>query len=170
MLNEIKCRRSWRKYEERMPSDEEIEKVVQAGLMAPSAINSQKGIVVVIKNKEVRDALSKLNASIMGRPGDPFYGAPVVLLVAVEKWPLADCDGAVMMENMMLEATHLGLGSCWVHRAKEELESEEGRQILSGAGIDFSRYQGVGHVILGYPVEGGGRDIAVKPNRSFYIE
>lgn len=172
MLEVIEKRRSCRKFDsERMPEMEKIEAVVKAGLNAPSAINTQGGIIIAITNKEIRDKLSAVNMSFGARrPGDPFYGAPVVLLVAVKKWPLAVYDGSVMIENMLLEATNQGLGSCWIHRAKEELESAEGRELLSSIGIDLEEYEGIGHVILGYSLIDEYPPKQIKENREFWIK
>lgn len=171
MLEVIEKRRSCRKFDGRMPEIEKIQAVVKAGLAAPSAINTQGGIVIAITNKEVRDKLSALNAGFGARrAGDPFYGAPVVLLVAVKKWPLAVYDGSVMIENMLIEATNQGLGSCWIHRAKEELESEEGREILASVGLNLEEYEGVGHVILGYSLVDEFPPKQIKENREFWIE
>ena len=170
MLEVIKKRRSCRKFDSsRMPEMEKIQAVVDAGLLAPSAINTQGGIIIAITNKDIRDKLSVLNSNGARRPGDPFYGAPVVLLVAVKKWPLAVYDGSVMIENMLLEATNQGLGCCWIHRAKEELESPEGRELLSSVGIDLEEYEGVGHVILGYSLIDEYPPKEIKENREFWI-
>ena len=59
-------------------------------------------------------------------------------------------DGSLVMGNLMLAAHTLGIGSCWIHRAKQEFESEEGREILRSLGIDDD-WEGIGHCILGYP-------------------
>ncbi len=153
-----------------MPEKEKIAEVVKAGLNAPSAINTQNGIIIAITNKEVRDKLSVFNSVGARRPGDPFYGAPVVLLVAVKKWALAVYDGSVMIENMLLEATNQGLGSCWIHRAKEELENPEARELLSSIGLDLEEYEGIGHVALGYSLIDEYPEKQIKENREFWIE
>lgn len=94
-----------------------------------------------------------MNAKIMGTDIDPFYGAPVVLIVLADKTvPTHVYDGALVMENLMLAAQDLGIGSCWIHRAKEEFESEEGKEILKSLGIEGD-YEGIGHCILGYPAK-----------------
>ena len=106
-------------------------------------------------NKELRDILSEMNRKIGGwdEGFDPFYGAPVVLVVLAEKdWPTHVYDGSLVMGNLMLAAHTEGIGSCWMHRAKEEFESEEGKQILSDLGVT-GEYEGIGHCILGYPDE-----------------
>lgn len=153
MLEVIKTRRACRSFSNREVEDNKIKEIVEAGLLAPSGMNRQTPVIIVIKDKKVRDQLMELNRKIMGRDLDPFYGAPVVLLVAAHKDGLPMLDGAATIENMLLESTNQGLASCWIHRAKEELELEEGRKILSFTGLNFDDYIGIGHVIIGYPNE-----------------
>ena len=153
MLEVIKARRACRSFSSREVEESKIKEIVEAGLLAPSGMNRQTSIIIVIKDKKVRDQLMELNCKIMGRDLDPFYGAPVILLVAAHKDGLSSMDGAATIENMLLEATNQGLASCWIHRAKEELELEEGRKILSFTGLNFDDYIGIGHVIIGYPTE-----------------
>ena len=91
-----------------------------------------------------------MNAEIMGMDGDPFYGAPVVLIVLADKNIGTHIyDGSLVMGNLMLAAHSLGIGSCWIHRAKEEFSSPEGKEILREIGID-GEYEGIGHCVLGY--------------------
>ena len=170
MLEVLKNRRSARSYLDKPVEEEKINEVINAGLYAASGMNYQYGIIIAITNKEVRDKLSKLNAKIMNNLNiDPFYGAPVVLLVACKKWRNSPYDGSCMIENMMIEACSQGLGTCWIHRAKEELEMDEGKEILKDLGINLDEYEGVGHVILGYPKEEP-KVKEIKENRVFYIK
>lgn len=128
VIKNIKERRSIKKYEDKMIPKEIIEKILEAGTYAPSGMGKQSSIIIAITNKEIRDKLSKLNAKIMGIEKDPFYGAPVVLVVLSKKdIPTYIYDGSLVMENLMLTANSLGIGSCWIHRAKEEFEAEEGK-------------------------------------------
>ena len=126
MLDAIKNRRACRSFSNREVEDEKIQEIINAGLLAPSGMNRQTPVIIAIKDKKVRDELAKLNAELMGRDIDPFYGAPVILLVIAHKEGLSIHDGAAVIENMLLEATNQGHASCWIHRAKEELESDEG--------------------------------------------
>ena len=120
----MKTRRSIRKYKSDMVPKEIIDKIVEAGTYAATGMGQQSPIILAVTNKEVRDKLSKWNADIMGTDTDPFYGAPVVLVVLADKnRPTAVYDGSLVMANLMLEAHDLGIGSCWIHRAKEEFES-----------------------------------------------
>ena len=131
----------------------------------------QPVIILAVTDKKVRDQLSKLNAGIMGADGmDPFYGAPVVLVVLADKSvPTYMYDGTLVMGNLMLAAHSLGIGSCWIHRAKEEFESEEGKKLLKDLGID-EEYEGIGHCILGYPAGDLPKTPERKENRVYHID
>ena len=165
VIKNIEERRSIKKYKDEMIPKEIIEKIVEAGTYAPSGMGRQSSIIIAITNKEIRDKLSKLNAKIMGADIDPFYGAPVVLVVLAKKdIPTHVYDGSLVMENLMLAANSLGIGSCWIHRAKEEFETEEGKEILKSLGIE-DKYEGIGHCILGYKAEEGN----LKPRKDNYV-
>lgn len=162
----IKHRRSVKKYKNTPVPRELVEKVAEAGTYAASGMNRQSPIILAITNKEVRDKLAAINAKAMGMEGiDPFYGAPVVLVVLAKKdVPTHVYDGSIVMSNMMLAATELGLGNCWIHRAKEEFESDYGKEILAKLGIN-DEYEGVGNLILGYADE----TPAVKARKEDYV-
>lgn len=165
VLKNIKERRSIRSYKEDKVPKKIIEKIVEAGMYAPSGMGMQSSIIIAITNKNLRDKLSKLNAKIMGVDTDPFYGAPVVLVVLAKKdIPTNVYDGSLVMENLMLAANSLGIGSCWIHRAKEEFETEEGKEILKSLGIE-DEYEGIGHCILGYKDEEGN----LKPRKDNFV-
>ena len=154
-IKNILERRSIRKYQERSVEESLLNEVVKAGTYAPSGMNKQSAIILVEKKKETRDKLSNLNAKIMGTDTDPFYGAPAVIIVLADKQsPTHIYDGSLVMENMMIAAHSLGLGTCWIHRAKEMFESEEGKEILKEAGIT-GEYEGIANCIIGYPAESG---------------
>lgn len=149
-LESIKTRRSIRKYKSDPVPQELLNKIIDAGLYAPSGMGRQATIILSVANKEVRDQLSKLNARIMGTDTDPFYGAPAVLIVLAKKdCPTGIYDGSLVMQNLMLAAHELGLSSCWIHRAKEEFELPEGKKLLKSLGIE-DEYEGIGHCIIGY--------------------
>lgn len=152
ILDVIKTRRSVRKYKNDMVPAGIIDKIIEAGTYAATGMDRQSPIILAVTDKELRDKLSKMNSRIMGKSEDfdPFYGAPVVLVVLADKsMPTYIYDGTLVMGNLMLEAHALGVDSCWIHRAKEEFESEEGREILKSLGIE-GNYEGIGHCILGY--------------------
>ena len=153
LIDFIESRRSVRSYKPDMIPDDVIGKIVEAGTYAATGMGKQSPIIIAVKDKAARDRLSKLNAEIMGTDIDPFYGAPVVLIVLADSSiPTHVYDGSLVMGNLMLAAHALGIGSCWIHRAKEEFERPEGKEILNELGIDGD-YEGIGPCILGY-VEG----------------
>ena len=170
-LQALKTRRSVRKYKDIPVEKEKIDQIIEAGLLAPSARNTQKTIILRIADPEVSKELRKLNNKIWGRAAgvDPFYHAPEILVVLAEKgWSRAKYDGSVVLENMMLAAHDLGLGTCWIHRAKEEFETEWGKELLKKAGVE-GEYEGIGHLALGYPDGDLGKAHPVLPNRVFEI-
>ena len=169
-LEDIKNRRSCKSFDSKMVERSTIEKIVEAGMHAPSGMNKQSPIILAITNKEIRDKLSSVNASILGRENiDPFYGAPVVLVVLADKSvPTYLYDGSVVMENMLLAAESLGLGACWIHRAKEEFQSDFGIELLKSLGISGD-YEGIGNCVLGYKLNEG-RVHTIKDNYVFYVD
>ena len=149
-LTVLKTRRSCRAYKPDPVEDEKLNAIIEAGTYAATGMGKQSPIILVVKDKELRDKLSKMNAAIMGMEVDPFYDAPELLIVLADKaMPTYIYDGSLVMGNMMNAAADLGVASCWVHRAKEEFESEEGKAILKELGIEGD-YEGIGHLILGY--------------------
>jgi len=150
--------------------EEIIQQIVQAGIAAPSGLNKQSPIVLVVTDKQTRDELSALNA---GKDpfhrADPFYGAPVVLVVLADKSiPTYPYDGPLVMENMMLAAHALGLGACWIHRAKETFETPYGKELLKKLGIEGD-YEGIGNCVIGYPSGESGKPKPRKENRVYYV-
>lgn len=169
-LQALKERRSVRKYKADMVPQELIDKVIDAGLYAASGHGTQEVIIVAVTNKEVRDKLAKMNREILGTNSDSFYGAPVVLVVLGPKSnKLTPYDGSLVMGNLMQAAHAVGLGSCWINRAKEEFASEEGKQLLKEWGIE-GEYEGVGHCILGYTDGPVPQAAPRKANRVFYVK
>lgn len=149
-INDIITRRSVKKYLDKPIATELIEEIVKAGTYAPTGRNMQSPIILAVTNKQLRDRLSEINAEILGAKSDPFYGAPVVLVVLAKKDVRTRVyDGSVVMENLMLAAHSLGLGSCWIHRAKETFEQEEFKQLLCELGVT-DEYEGIGNCIIGY--------------------
>ena len=127
VLKAMKERRSYRKFKPDMLPRVIIDQIIEAGLYAASGRNGQDAIIVAVTDKEARDRLSAVNAAVMGAATDPFYGAPVVLIVLADKnWSTHVYDGSLVMGNLMLAADELGVGSCWIHRAKQTFETEEG--------------------------------------------
>lgn len=150
VIQNIMQRRSCRTFDpNRIPSDKLIQQVAEAGTWAPTSMGMQNPIILAITNQSLRNKISKMNAQIMGSDSDPFYGAPCMLIVLVKQSTNAVYDGSIVMQTMMLAAESLGLNTCWIHRAKEEFESEEGKQILHDIGIEGD-YIGIGHLAIGY--------------------
>ena len=150
-MENLLTRRSVRQYTAEVPPMEVIEEICKAGTYAPTGMNRQSPIIIAVTNKDLRDSLSRMNARVMGNDSiDPFYGAPVVLVVLADK-NVHTCveDGSLVMGNLMNAAHAKGLGSCWIHRAREVFETEEGKQILKDLGIEGD-YVGIGNCILGY--------------------
>lgn len=152
----MKARRSCRAFLPDMPSRELIEKICEAGTWAPTGHGKQSPVIVAVTDKTLRDRLSAMNAKIMSSihplPDgfDPFYGAPVVLIVLADRTvPTYLYDGCAVITNMANAAEAVGLGSCWIHRAKEEFDSEEGKAILAGLGIEGD-YEGIDHLVVGH--------------------
>ena len=167
VLEAIKNRRSIRKYRSDMIPQDKLEKIIEAGTYAATGMGKQSPIIIAVTNKELRDKLSAMNAKIMGVDNmDPFYGAPVVLIVLADKArPTYLYDGSLVMGNLMNAAHSLGIGSCWIHRAKEEFESEEGKALLKKWGIE-GEYEGIGHCVLGYAAA---ELPAAKPRKENYV-
>lgn len=149
----LKNRRSVRKYTQEQVSDAHLDAILEAGLYAPSGMNTQNTIMVAVRDKETRDQLSRMNAAVMGTENDPFYGAPCVIVVLSEpeRYTWLE-DGALVMGNLMNAAYELGLGSCWIHRAQQMFASDEGKALLRKWGLRED-LKGVGNCILGYPEE-----------------
>lgn len=142
VLEEMKTRRSIRKFKPDAIPQEILDQIIEAGTYAANGRGAQNVIIIQVTNKEKRDEIAKKNAEIMGSEGDPFYGAPAMLIVLGKKdWPTHVYDGSLVMGNLMLAAHDLGIGSCWIHRAKEEFESSWGRELLASLGIE-DEYEG----------------------------
>ena len=153
MLENLKERRSIRKYKPEQVSDAYLDAILEAGLYAASGMNTQNTVMVAVRDKETRDQLSRMNAEVMGTTADPFYGAPcvVVVLVEPERYTAVE-DGSLVMGNLMQAAYDIGLGSCWIHRARQMFESEEGKALLHKWGLREDLI-GVANCVLGYPDE-----------------
>ncbi len=165
-MQNLLTRRSVRKYKPDMVPQEKLDKILKAGTYAATGMGRQSPIILAVTDKAMRDRLSKMNAAIMGVDSDPFYGAPVVLVVLADKnVPTYIYDGSLVMGNLMNAAHAEGIASCWIHRAKEEFNSPEGKQILQDLGITGD-YEGIGHCILGYA---DGDEPAAKPRKENYV-
>ena len=172
VIRAMEERRSIRKFKPTMPPKTDLEQIVEAGLYAANGKGKQATLIVAVTNKELRDRLAEINAEIGGweKGFDPFYGAPVIFIVLADKnWPTHVYDGSLVMGNLMLAAHSLHLGSIWIHRAKEEFERPEYRQLLKQLGIE-GEWEGIGHCAVGY-VDGEMPQAAKrKDGRVFWVE
>lgn len=169
-LEVLKTRRAIRAYQDKMPERELIAQIVEAGTYAPTGMGRQSPVIVAVTNREIRNRLSRLNAGIMGNDSDPFYGAPVVLVVLADKQcPTYLYDGTLVMGNLMNAAHAVGLGSCWIHRAKEVFETPEGKALLKEWGIE-GEYEGIGNCIIGYSAQETPQPKPRKPDYVHYID
>lgn len=172
IIRAMEERRSIRSFKSEMPPKEVLQQIVEAGLYAASGKGQQAAIVVAVTNKALRDKLAEENRRIAGAPEgtDPFYGAPAVLVVLGRKdWPTHVYDGSLVMGNLLLAAHALGLGSIWIHRAKEEFEEPEYQQLLKDLGVE-GEWEGIGHCAVGYLNGEAPAPAPRKPGRVFWAE
>ncbi len=172
IIKAMEERRSIRKFKPDMPAKQDLEQIIEAGLYAANGRGQQATITIAVTNKELRDELSEINRKIGGwdEGFDPFYGAPAILLVLANK-ERSTCvyDGSLVMGNMMLAAHTLGLGSIWIHRAKEEFEMTEYKQLLKKLGIE-GEWEGIAHCAVGYTDGELPQAADRKDGRVFWIE
>lgn len=171
LIKVVRERRSCKNFRSDPVANDLVTKVVDAGIWAASGRGLQSPIVIRIKDAALRARISAENAAILGREIDPFYGAPEILLVLVESSVnTAVCDGSLVLGNMMLAAYALGLGSCWIHRAREESENPNGvvAEIVKRLSLP-GKYVGVGHLALGYAAAPLPPPPPRKPGRSLEV-
>lgn len=165
-IQDLTTRRSVKRYQPTQINRADLEKILKAGMNAPSGMGRQSAVMVVVQEPETVKQLSRMNAEVMGVHTDPFYGAPTVIIVFADKEvPTYKEDGSLVMGNLLNAAHALGLGSCWIHRAKEVFNSAEGKALMKKWGLKDS-LEGIGHCILGY---GEGPEPAEKPRKDDYI-
>lgn len=172
VLEQFKSRRSVKKYKPDPVPQEALDQIIEAGLYAANGKGQQSAIIIQVTNQELRDEISRMNCEIGGWEAgfDPFYGAPAILIVLARKdWPTHVYDGSLVMGNLMLAAHELGVGSCWIHRAKEEFETQWGKDLLKSLGIE-GEYEGIGHCALGYAAGPAPKAAERKENRVFYLK
>lgn len=167
VIRNIESRRSVRAYSPEQIEEEELNLILEAATYAPTGMGMQSPKIVVVQDPGTIRELSKLNAEVMGSTGDPFYGAPTVVVVLADSTrPTCVEDGSLVLGTMMLAASSIGVGSCWIHRAREVFSSEKGKAYLRKWGLPET-YVGVGHCILGYPAKGATKE--AKPRKADYI-
>jgi hypothetical protein len=171
-IENLITRRSIRKFKSDPVPKDLIRQIIEAGLYAPSGRNYQSTIIIAVTNQELRNKISKINCRIGGWKDDfdPFYGAPVILIVlANREYPNYIYDGSLTMGNILNAAHSLGLGSCWIHRAKQEFDMPEFQEILRSLSIE-GNFEGIGHCALGYADEKLPSPPRRKENRVFYLD
>ena len=152
VLKALRARRSVRAYRPEQIKDEELKAVLEAGTYAPTGMGWQDPWIVAVQDPEIIAQLVRMNAKAMGTTGNPYYGAPTIVLVfasPVEKVPFSVCDGSLVLGNMMLAAYSIGLGSCWIHREREMFETDEGKALMRKFGLPDGLI-GIGSIALGY--------------------
>ncbi len=170
-LKVMETRRSCRNFKSYMVNDEELKAIIKAGTYAATGMGKQSPIIIAVTDKALRDEISAENRKIGGwdEGFDPFYGAPVILIVLANKEvPTHVYDGSLVMGNLMNAAESLGVASIWIHRAKEEFESDFGKNILKKLGIE-GEYEGIGHCALGYAAEPAKDPIPRKADYVYHI-
>ena len=165
-INSLKTRRSIRAYKPDAIDEALLDAVLEAGTFAPTGNGSQSPLIVAVRNAELVRRLARMNASVNNYAGDPFYGAPAVLVVFGDKSRRTYLlDGAAVMTTLVNAAHAVGLGSCWINRAKEMFASHEGAQLLKDWGI-VGDYEGIGLIAIGYAA---GAAPEPAPRKSGYI-
>ena len=167
-LKNLMTRRSCRAYDPAQIKPEELDAILQAGVYAPTGKGKQSPLVVAIQTPETLAKVEALNAAVMGKPdAHPFYGAPTAVVVFYEADnPLSVADANLIMGNLMNAANAVGVASCYIWRAKETFESDEGKALKAAWGIP-DNYVAAGNVILGYGKPEGYRELA--PRKADYI-
>lgn len=169
-LKVLETRRSCRNFKPDMVKDDDLKAIIKAGTYAATGMGKQSPLIIAVTSKELRDEISEENRKIggWGEGFDPFYGAPVILIVLANKdVPTHVYDGSLVMGNLMNAAESLGIASIWIHRAKEEFESEFGKNLLAKLGIEGD-YEGIGHCALGYAAEPSKDPAPRKDNYVYY--
>ena len=170
-LKVLENRRSCRNFKPDMVKDEELKAIIKAGTYAATGMGKQSPIIIAVTDKKVRGEIMDANRKVggWGEGFDPFYGAPVILIVLANKAVATHVyDGALVMGNLMNAAESLGVASIWIHRAKEEFESDFGKELLKKLGVDGD-YEGIGHCALGYAAEPAKAPAPRKENYVYYI-
>ena len=170
-LKVLESRRSCRNFKPDMIKDEELDAIIKAGTYAATGMGKQSPIIIAVKDKALRDELSVMNKKVVNweNDADPFYGAPVILIVLAKKdVPTYVYDGSLVMGNLMNAAESLGVASIWIHRAKEEFENDFGKNLLKRLGIE-GEYEGIGHCALGYAAEAPKAAAPRKENYVYYV-
>lgn len=170
-LRVLETRRSCRSFKPDMIKEEELKAILKAGTYSATGMGKQSPVIIAVTDKTLRDEIAEENRKIGGwnEGFDPFYGAPVILIVLANKDIVTYVyDGSLVMGNLMNAAESLGVASIWIHRAKEEFESDFGKAILDRLGIKGD-YEGIGHCALGYAAGPANEPAPRKDDYVYYI-
>lgn len=150
MLELLMTRRSVRAYKPEQITEEELDAVTKAGTYAPTGMGMQSPVIVAVQSPKYRQAVMELNKQARGGDGDPYYGAPTILLVLADP-QRGTCveDGSCVLCTMMDAAHAIGLASCWIHGEREMFQLPEGKALLREWGLS-EELRGVGSLALGY--------------------
>ncbi|WP_296241569.1 nitroreductase [uncultured Faecalicoccus sp.] len=158
LIQMFKTRRSCKAYTDQKVEESVLDAILEAGTYAPTGMGRQSPLIVCVQDQETRDKISQLNAAIMKTDIDPFYGAPIVVVVFGDtRVPTYRDDANLVMGNLLNAAHAAGVDSCYIYRAREVFQTPEGQELMKQWGIDPA-YEGIGNVILGY-----GKPEGIKP-------
>ncbi len=166
-IQTLTARKSARSFTDKHVDRPTLDAIVAAGLNAPTGRNLQTPLLVVVTDDKAVARLSALNAAVMGTTGDPFYGAKDIIIVLAKRQGTYVYDGSLAMGNLLNAAYALGVGACWIHRAREVFESDEGKALLQTWGIT-DEVEGIGFCILGYVKEEKAKT-EIREGRVFYV-
>ena len=162
-------RRSIRSFKPEQVSDEDLQAVLKAGTYAPTAMGAQAPIIIAVQNPDDVKELNALNA-LFGAGSTPYYGAPTILLILVpQENAVGELDGASVATTLLNAAHAVGLGACWINRAKLMFQTNAGRALLRKWGIE-GRWAGVASIALGYPEGEPPKPKARKENYCYIIK
>lgn len=164
----LKTRRACRAYTGEQVKEEDLSAILEAGTYAATGMGRQSPLIAVVQDPEDYKELERLNGRVMGNEdGHPFYGAPTVAVVFADSTiPTFVADGNLVIGNLMNAAAAVGVDSCYIWRAAEVFDSEEGKALMKKWGIPET-CRGIGNVILGYGRPEGKREAA--PRKEGYI-
>lgn len=153
IIENIKTRRSIRSFKDKRILQEELNIILDAATYAPSALNQQSSLMVVIKNEEIYNELCVLTEKYFPTRKPYFYGSKDIIIVFGDsncKCPIE--DGSLVLQNLFLAANSIGIGSCWINYLRELFKTEEGKLLQEKMNIP-NNYFVIGTCILGYPNE-----------------
>lgn len=166
VIEVLKTRRSVRSFLPDQIEEEQLDAVLEAGTYAPSGMGKQSAQIVVVQHKELIKQLCRMNQEVNGSTSDPYYGAPLIILVFAKQDNRNHVqDGSMVLGNLMNAAHALGIGSCWINREREMFETVEGKRLMQAWGVEEGM-EGIGALAMGYPAQQSPKP---KPRKENYI-